>query len=215
MLKRIPHTDLEIITGEQKTSDYLEMQKKMARFYLPKFLKLLENQNRTGRFLEIGCGPGYQTVQVAKKNPNSEIVALEPSSDMIRVAKSYSQLQSLNGQTTFVEGVVEDNRTIQSLGKFDLVYSTFSLHHWKDPQKAIQNLYDALKEEGVVLIFDFERHWLTYYLPTRKGIRESIHASYTPKDIISMMTSLNLKDFQVERHFPYLYFLLRKSNTTI
>jgi len=41
MPKRIPHTDLEIITGEQTTDQYLEMQKRMGRFYLSKFLSVL------------------------------------------------------------------------------------------------------------------------------------------------------------------------------
>jgi predicted O-methyltransferase YrrM len=109
MPKRVPHTDLEIITGEQTTDQYLEMQKGMGRFYLSKFSSILENQNKTGKFLEIGSSPGYQTVQVAKRVTGSEIIALEPSSDMIKVAKSYSLSQNLNDKITFVEGAVEDN----------------------------------------------------------------------------------------------------------
>lgn len=210
MPKRIPHTDLEIITGKQTTDQYLEMQKRMGRFYLSKFLKVLENQNKSGKFLEIGSGPGYQTVHVAKRVTDSEIIALDPSSDMIKVAKSYSLSQDLNDKITFVEGVVEDDVLIRSLGKFDLVYSTFSLHHWKEPVTAIKNLYNALKEDSVILIYDFERHWLTYYLPIKKGIIESIRASYTSKELISMMTSINIKNYKLEKHFPYLSILLWK-----
>lgn len=210
MLRRIPHTDLEIITGEQTTDQYLEMQKRMSRFYLSKFLSLLENQNKTGKFLEIGSGPGYQTVQVAKRVTGSEIIALEPSSDMIKLAKSYSLSQNFHGKIIFVEGVVEDDVLIKSLGKFDLIYSSFSLHHWKEPVTAIKNLYRALREDGVILIYDFERHWLTYYLPIKRGIMESIRASYTPKELISMMTSMNIKSYTLEKYFPYLAILLRK-----
>jgi ubiquinone/menaquinone biosynthesis C-methylase UbiE len=209
MPKRAPHTDLEIITGDQSAQQYLEMQKKMAQFYLKGVLRILRDQKKHGKFLEIGPGPGYQTVEIMKRFPDSEITAVEPSSDMINVATAYSQSQGVRNRLKFVEGAVEDNGLIQGLGTFDLIYSTFSLHHWKEPVKAIQNLYGALKTGGKILLYDFERHWLTYYLPIRKGISESIRASYTLKEIISMLSVINIKNYRVQRHFPYISILIK------
>jgi ubiquinone/menaquinone biosynthesis C-methylase UbiE len=137
---------------------YLEMQKKMAQFYLRGFLRILEEQKKNGKFLEIGPGPGYQTVEIIKRFPGAHVTALEPSSDMIKVATAYSQSQGASKRLAFVEGAVEDSRLIQGLGTFDLIYSTFSLHHWQEPVKALRNLYGALKTRGVILIYDFERH---------------------------------------------------------
>jgi len=68
----------------------------------------------------------------------------------------------------------------------------------------LQNLYGALKTGGVILIYDFERHFLTYYLPIKKGIAESIRASYTPKEIVSMLSVIKVKHYHVQRHFPYI-----------
>lgn len=210
MLKRKPHTDLAIITGDQSAKHYLEMQKKMARFYLQGFLRIVEDQKKNGKFLEIGPGPGYQTVEIAKRFPGAHITALEPSSDMVRVATAYSQSQGIGNRLTCVEGTVEDNGLIQGLGTFDLIYSTFSLHHWKEPVKAMQNLSGALKTGGIILIYDFERHWLTYYLPIKRGIAESIRASYTPKEIELMLSAIDEKPYRVQRHFPYLSIVLMK-----
>jgi ubiquinone/menaquinone biosynthesis C-methylase UbiE len=180
------------------------MQKKMARFYLNGFLRIVEEQKKNGKFLEIGSGPGYQTVEIIKRFPGSQVIALEPSPDMIKVATGYSQSQGVSNRLMFVEGAVEDNSLIQGLGTFDLIYSTFSLHHWQEPVKAMRNLYGALKTGGVILIYDFERHWLTYYLPIRKGVAESIRASYTPKEIVSMLSVIKVKHYHVQRHFPYM-----------
>ena len=204
MFKRTPHTDLAIITGGQSAQSYLEMQKKMARFYLNGFLRIMEDQNKNGKFLEIGSGPGYQTVEIIKRFPGTQVTALEPSSDMIKVATGYSQSQGTSNGLTFVKGAVEDNGLIQNLGTFDLIFSTFSLHHWEEPIKAMRNLYGALKPGGVILIYDFERHWFTYYLPIKKGIAESIRASYTPKEIASMLSAIKMKHYDVQRHFPYI-----------
>jgi SAM-dependent methyltransferase len=210
MPRRILHTDLEVIAGEQTTEDYLKMQKRLGRFYLKRFLRLLADQGKTGRLLEIGPGPGYQTAKVAEKSPESQIFAVEASADMIAVAQSYIKKRGLNDRVRFVQGAVEDEDLIRDLGEFDLIYSSFSLHHWKNPVKAFQNLYHALKDDGVFLIYDLERHWLTYYLPIRRGIVESVRASYTPKELSAMMAELNMQNYQVQRHFPYLSILVRK-----
>jgi len=211
MFKRIPHTESQVITGKQTTEEYLEMQKRLGEFYLRKFLEILDSQKKSGEFLEIGPGPGYQTARVAEHNQESRIQALEPSSDMIVIAESYMQQQQLGDRVKFTKGSVEDESLVGHLGKFDLIYSTFSLHHWKDPIKAIQNLYRVLKDNGVILIYDFDRHWITYYLPVgRKGITESIRASYTPKEISSMIDGLEMDSFKIQRHFPYLFVTITK-----
>lgn len=211
MLRRIPHTAMEVITGKQTAEEYLAMQQKLGKFYLKGFLAILEDQKKTGDFLEIGCGPGYQTAQVAKHNKHSRIQALEPSSDMIAIAKAFLENQGLRDRVQFTEGSVEEERLVRSLGKFDLVYSTFSLHHWKDPVKAIANLHGALKPEGVCLLYDFQRHWLTYSLPVgRKGIAESIKASYTLQEIASMINTSKVEKYRIERHFPYLCVVIQK-----
>jgi ubiquinone/menaquinone biosynthesis C-methylase UbiE len=201
---------MEVITGQQTTEDYLEMQKKLGKFYLSKFLELLGQQNKTGRFLEVGSGPGYQTAEVAKMNQEADITAIEPSGDMIAVARSYIEQQGLSNRVRFTQGSVEDRALVEGLGRFDLIYSTFSLHHWKYPAKGIQHLYLALNDNGVLLIYDFERHWATYYLPVRRGIAESVRASYTPREISAMIAGLGIGDYSIHRHFPYLSILIVK-----
>jgi ubiquinone/menaquinone biosynthesis C-methylase UbiE len=210
MPNRIPHSDLEVITGQQTTEDYLEMQKRLGRFYLGGFLRILAQQRRSGSFLEVGSGPGYQTAEVAERHQHAEIVAIEPSADMIVVATSYIEQRGLSQRVRFVEGTVEDGDLIEGLGRFDLIYSTFSLHHWKDPVKGIQHLYQALHERGILLIYDFERRGLTYRLPLKKGILESIRASYTPGEISAMVAILEVGSCNVRRHFPYLSVLITK-----
>jgi SAM-dependent methyltransferase len=211
MPKRIPHTDLEVLTGTETAEDYLAMQRRLGRFYLNGFRKILARQNKSGRFLEIGTGPGYQTAIIAEDYPEAEIVGLEPSRDMVQIATTYIAGKGLSNRVRFVEGAVEDDALVAGLGTFNLVYSTFSLHHWTDPARAFRNLYGALASAGAMLIFDFERRWLTYYLmPGSRGMRESIKASYTRQEIEEMLAGLGGASFALERHFPYLAAAARK-----
>jgi len=154
--KRIPQGDMEVIAGQQTAAGYLRMQKILGGFYFRHFFGVPSYQHPAGRILEIGPGSGYQTAEIAKRYPGVEIVAIEPSADMIAVARSYLAGRSLRGNVEFVQGFVGDEGLIVGLGEFDLVYSTFSLHHWSDPVQAYRNLYHALKSGRVLLLYDFE-----------------------------------------------------------
>jgi ubiquinone/menaquinone biosynthesis C-methylase UbiE len=161
--------------------------------------------------LEVGTGPGYQTAVIAKEYPKTKIVGLEPSDDMVKIATAYIKERELGDRVSFAEGAVEDEALVGGLGKFDLVYSTFSLHHWADPVRAIRNTYEAVAVGGVQLIFDFERRWLQYYfMPGPRGMRESIKAAYTRVEIEAMMAELGISTFHIERYFPYFTVIVEK-----
>lgn len=212
MPKRIPHTDKQVITGSKKTQDYLAMQKKFGRFYFKKFFSKFDQSYQPGRFLEVGPGPGYQTVLVAEKYDPEQIIGLEYSSDMIRVGEKYLRQKGMNHKISFIHGAVENTKLIQGLGKFDLIYSTFSLHHWNDPALGIQNLYNSLNEKGTLFVYDFHRGGLLYYIKIERGVWESIRASYTPEEILTLLEKSDIRNFQLEKKGLYMNFMVKKNN---
>jgi ubiquinone/menaquinone biosynthesis C-methylase UbiE len=211
MPKRIPHTDLEVITGTKTTQDYLEMQKKLGKFYFKDFFAKFDQLKKVGRFLEIGPGPGYQTALVAEKYNPDEIIGLEYSSDMIKVAEEYIGQKGLDNKVKFSNGPVENAELINKLGKFDLVYSTFSLHHWADPSLGIKNLYNCLNENGVLYVYDFFRGGIFYYIKIKRGIWESIRASYTTEEIGDILKDLNIHYYKLERKYLYMSLIVEKN----
>lgn len=210
MAKRISHTDSKVITGNEKAKDYLRMQKKLGRFYLKNFMNILLDFHKKDSLLEIGPGPGYQTCFISQKIPDATIKALEYSPDMVSIAKKYAQTQGVDHKIDFIHGSVEDENLLEELGKFDLIYSTFSLHHWTDPKKSIANLYKVLKDNGIMYIYDFKRGGLFYYLSIFKGIWESIRASYIPEEIENIMKDLNIKNYEIKSKYPYMWLIVKK-----
>lgn len=213
MPKRIPHTDMEVITGEKTTKDYLKIQKKLGRFYFKDFFSKFDLLTKKGRFLEVGPGPGYQTGIVAERYNPTEIVGLEYSPDMIAVAEGYMKSKKLEN-IRFLNGAVEDTALIQSLGKFDLIYSTFSLHHWTNPTIGIKNLYESLNENGTLFIYDFFRGGIFYYVKIRRGIWESIRASYIPEEIDNILRSLEIANYKINRNGLYMDFTIKEKPST-
>ncbi len=208
---RVPHGEMEILSGRKTAEDYLRMQQAMGRFYLKGFLASLARLHRSGDFLEIGSGPGYQTAQVARRHPGARIQALEPSSDMIAIAEAYMIQTGVAERVGFTQGVVEDSAVVAGLGRFDLVYSTFSLHHWKEPISAISNIHGMLKHNGVALIYDFARSRLLYWLSSfRKGIADSVRASYTKGELAQIMEQAGINSYRIVTSFAYLQLVINE-----
>lgn len=83
--------------------------------------------------LDVGFGNGSFTQAVSARFPCSKITAID-----ISIPKLFS-----SGNITFIKGNVEqlpfDSQS------FDLVFSVLSLHHWKEKNKGINEIYRVLK----------------------------------------------------------------------
>ena len=213
MLKRIPHTSQDI-TGQLKTEEYVQNHEKHARIQFKAFLTELTRQQRryrllsNGRFLEIGSGPGFLTALIADQYPKAEMNALELSPDMISIAKTVVNRTQPSSRVRFIEGNVDDRSLMARLGKFDLIFSTFSLHHWEHPVQAMKAMYRALKEGGLMMLHDLKRVPWLYLLPTQNGFITSIRAAYRPFEIKRMISEAKINDFKIKTAFPYFWYTL-------
>ena len=89
------------------------------------------------RILDLGCGTGKLTAEIAKRG--ASVVGLDSSSDMIEKAKS---------DFTNIGFVVGDGQDFKFPDKFDAVFSNAALHWMKEPQKVIACVWDVLKKGG-------------------------------------------------------------------
>jgi 2-polyprenyl-3-methyl-5-hydroxy-6-metoxy-1,4-benzoquinol methylase len=177
--------------------------KKLAGLLYQPFLKELKALNATGRYLEIGAGPGLLAIMIAENNPHVHITAVDISPDMVAVANEYIQARKLQNQIRYLQVDVNDKHAIQELGKYDLVYSTFSMHHWKDPATSIINLWGAVGDNGRLYIYDFTRVWWLYYLPLKNGDIGSIRASFTASELKDIVQKIGLPNYKIRSFFPF------------
>lgn len=204
MTTRIPHRE-EAVLGDESTARYVEHHKKNIRAHFNAFLKELEAWKRCERVLEIGSGPGFLTAQVAKKIPHGRITALELSPEMVRFAVNHMKEEGVEDRVQIIQGNAECTGMMQSLGPFDLVYTAFSLHHWKRPLRVIKNLYHTVADRGALLVHDLIRVWWLYHLPQQNGFLESIRAAYAPKEIQGMFSQLDIRNYRLKIPFPYFW----------
>jgi ubiquinone/menaquinone biosynthesis C-methylase UbiE len=141
------------LVGPETAARYAEMAEGLMVQYRG-FLKHLKALNVGSKYLEVGPGPGVLTVAVARERPDAQITGVEMSPDMVTVAREVVNRAGLADRIRFLVGDAGDRDVFGSLGQFDLVYSTFSLHHWQNPQRVIQNLLSVLADGGTLYIHD-------------------------------------------------------------
>lgn len=89
------------------------------------------------RILDLGCGTGHLTEQIAASG--AKVVGVDRSSDMIRQAREkYPALQF----------EVLDAREIAWSEPFDAVFSNAALHWIKEPEKVITRIATVLRPRG-------------------------------------------------------------------
>ena len=202
MSTRIEHNE-EKISGARESQQYGERHDAHARLQYRALLREIAALNRAGRYLEVGCGTGSLATMVAELNPAIHITALDLSASMVALAKAQIAERNLQERISCAIGNVGDAASIDQFGEFDVVYSAFSLHHWKDAEKAIANLWNVVRADGILYIYDLKRVWWLYHLPVNGGFTESIRASYTPQEIHGLFQKLDIKKYKITTLFPF------------
>ena len=210
MFKRVTESNQDdIFSSIDDARKYSESAKRSMMRYKA-FLVNLQSLDIKGKYLEVGAGPGVLTVEIARTYPDVEITALELLPDMVTVGREYVAENSLDNRIKFVVGDVEDEKFLHSLGEFDLVYSTYSLHHWSNPDKAVVNLCSAVKKGGTLYIYDLRRVWWLYWIPIKNGFFNSIRASYLQSEIKLLLRDLGIENTEIKTEFPFMHSLFVK-----
>lgn len=94
--------------------------------------------------LDVGCGPGNSTNQLAKFFPSAKILGVDSSDNMLEKAeKTYPQLQFC--KCTLPQG-------LESLGTFDLIFSNACLHWIPDHPVLLPQLMEKLNPGGCLAV---------------------------------------------------------------
>jgi trans-aconitate 2-methyltransferase len=98
------------------------------------------------RVLDIGCGDGKITVQIAARVPRGSVVGIDPSHDMIAFACEHFS-PALQPNLRFQ---IADARQLPFRAEFDLVVSFNALHWIPDQDAALRSIRAAMKCDALV-----------------------------------------------------------------
>ena len=100
--------------------------------------------NGSERILDVGCGDGKITAQIASRASKGSVVGVDPSRDMISFARSHFGPATLPN----LRFEVADARRLPFKNEFDLVVSFNALHWIPEQQTALSSIRSALVSGG-------------------------------------------------------------------
>ncbi|WP_144569126.1 malonyl-ACP O-methyltransferase BioC [Bacillus pseudomycoides] len=124
---------------------YASVQKKMAQ-QLISIMKKHYHKMSSIRILELGCGTGYLTEQLAGSFPNAAITAIDFAESMIAVAKTRNHVESVTFRC-------EDIEHLTLSESFDVIISSATFQWLNDLQTTVKRLYHHHLFEGGLLLF--------------------------------------------------------------
>lgn len=139
-------------TYSKIAEQYDENGKYYADFYsqcLVPFEKLLKENFKNPKILDIGCGPGLE-LKILKKHGFRSFSGMDVSPEMLRVAR-----RNFPGNK-FYEGDITSKRLNK---KFDAItmFSVIHLFKRSDVTKVLKNTRAMLKPNGYLLLMAFDR----------------------------------------------------------
>jgi SAM-dependent methyltransferase len=110
-------------------------------------------KNVNARVLEVGCGPGFISLELARSGFN--VVGLELSLENIKVARRFADLDPHKLERGNLEYVVGDFFSNDDVnGKFDAIVFVGALHHFPDQYQILQRVKEVLNEGGIVIVHE-------------------------------------------------------------
>lgn len=127
---------MEKAAQQQWNADLYDTSHSFVSKYGNELIELLEFQ-KGEKILDLGCGTGDLAKQLA--DAGVEVVGIDSSMDMIRQAnQKYPEVSFQIGDATALDFHEE----------FDAVFSNAVLHWIKEPEKALDSVYESLKTGG-------------------------------------------------------------------
>jgi len=103
--------------------------------------------------LEIASGPGYLSIELAKLG-NYIITGMDISRDFVEIARRNAKEAGV--AVEFQQGNVAEIPFAEN--RFDFIICTAAFKNFKDPVKALNEIYRVLRLKGTALIIDMNRN---------------------------------------------------------
>jgi trans-aconitate 2-methyltransferase len=102
----------------------------------------------TERLLDIGCGDGKVTAEIAACVPYGSVVGVDSSTEMIALASRTYPMEVLPN----LHFQQEDARSLPFFGEFDIIFSNAVLHWVLDHGPVLRGIFEGLKHKGKILL---------------------------------------------------------------
>ncbi|TWU43860.1 Demethylrebeccamycin-D-glucose O-methyltransferase [Novipirellula aureliae] len=156
------------------------------------------------RLIDLGCGPGLILIEIAKHDPDVQIMGVDSSTEMLDMAKQQIDFAGLLDRISLQQG---DATTMKEFADemADTVVSNSLIHHLADPITGLRSALRLVKPGGRVFIRDLFRpeseteveRLVSLYASeepeaAQQLLRQSLHAALSLHEIRGLMEAVGM-----------------------
>lgn len=110
--------------------------------------------------LDVGCGPGSITVELARRFPHSRVLGVDASADVVEQAGARAADEGVRN----AEFCVGDAYALDAAdGEFDVVHAHQVLQHLSRPVDALREFRRVKAHDGLVAVRDVDYEGITWF----------------------------------------------------
>lgn len=176
--------------------------------------------------LELGSGPGWVSLELARRLPDAVIVSWEQNYELVTIAEQ-NKIQENITNINFVNNRFE-NLKIFSNHSFDCIISFKTLSQWNSPQKVFNEINRIVKKDGKFAITDYRKDlkWLaraSIWFAGRSMANEfrsywkkSLNKNYSLNEIVKLLLKTELKNWKMRTTlFDFLIYSFSDKNAGV
>jgi ubiquinone/menaquinone biosynthesis C-methylase UbiE len=173
------------------------------------FCRAFEGREIMGHVLDLGCGPGDVTLRFARRFPRAQILAIDGSAQMIRLARERQEREKAGLNITFSMGIIPGAELPDVC--FEALISSSFLHHLHHPKVLWELIRDHALPGTLVFVVDLmrpstrqdamalvERYAANEPDVLRADFYNSLLAAFTPEEVRAQLDEAGLTELEVE-----------------
>ncbi len=127
------------------------------------------------QLLDLATGTGDVAISIARKIPNTKVLAVDLSEGMLSLARQKSTAAGTSAQINFVQGSAETLSSVEGVaqGSFDAVTLAFGIRNFEDVEAGLRESALALRDGGQLVILELST--------PRNPIMRAFHKIYSHK----------------------------------
>ena len=120
---------------------------------------LLDQLQPGDRLLDVGCGPGTLTVDLARRVPHGHVVGIDVAASVVAEAAAHADAENVSN-VTFVAGDFRDAGFDPA--SFDVVHAHQVLQHLREPVEAMRAMAGLARPGGLLAARDGDYSGFTW-----------------------------------------------------
>ena len=153
---------------ESGLADLLDLDAQVLGSYLEEVTSWVAQQatDVPGVVLDLGAGTGTGSLALARRFPESRVVAIDKSPQMLERVRTAALGEGLAGRVDTVQADLDVSWP--EIGEAGVAWAASSLHEFSDPDRVLHDIHTALVPGGLLVVVEMDA--LPRFLPDDVGL---------------------------------------------